>query len=112
MTLADYFKEAFNTNYWLSFHMFAGAFFSYLLLKKFEPKIVFLIILGCGFGWEVIEFSECYFFTGFEVYGTVNIFLADTFGDLVGELLTSGFVIWAYTLGKEKIGDSKKYFMI
>lgn len=102
MEFSDYFNKAFNTNYWLSFHMFAGAFFSYLLLKKFEPKVVFLIILVCGLGWEIIEFSECYFFNDFKVYGTVNVFLADTFGDLVGELLTSGFVILAYKLGKEK----------
>lgn len=98
--MKNFLKIAFNQNQWLWFHMLAGGFFTYLLLafgmSQFET---FVIIAVCGFVWEILEFLHERFYKGFQVYGgKIENFIADAFGDFVGEIVMSIIVILAFGL--------------
>jgi len=91
MKIPQWYKWAFIENSWLHFHMFAGGVAA-LICKYFDVGNITstIIVAVAAIGWEVIEF---YIEDQRLVYGTMNRWAWDTFGDIVGAELISVLVI-------------------
>ena len=84
----------FNGNVWVWFHILAGGIGAKLALFWFNKVEACLVILFLALGWEVIE----YFIDGgkagmIKIYGSLERWVYDCLGDVIGAVIISIVVV-------------------
>ena len=92
MKLPNWFKWAFNTNYWIWFHIFAGAIFSKIgLLINLKPVLTIILVSLGSITWELIEWKME---NQIKIYGSIERAFWDAFGDVSGAIAISAIIVF------------------
>lgn len=78
---------SFNGNYWAWFHILAGGWAMFLLVRLTPLKRwqCFLVLFALCIFWEIYEYASA----GIAVYGGALRWQWDTFGDIAGAMLAA-----------------------
>ena len=94
--LFKFYYWGFRKNVWLSFHLIAASLGAFLLQKFFSysPSTNLLIVLGLAVFWEIVELALEARFDPKKVYGSVERWVHDSLGDILGALLIAYTVLF------------------
>lgn len=82
-------------NVWIWFHLCAGAFGANLSQRFMSAPMGLLTILLLAVGWEVVEFFLDGGVSGMiEIYGSIERWLYDSLGDVVGAVVVASLVLF------------------
>lgn len=85
-------KWGFNSNYWVWFHILVGGILAKISVSFVSPLLTVAEVIVIAMVWEVYEYNRDKDRLE-EIYGSVEKFVYDSIGDIVGAVLCAVLVV-------------------